>query len=114
MLGSDPFEQTTYYGKQKGYYLQGVYQFIPKWRVGMRYDVIESDNHGADEEVLQEAGLLSADGNLDKWSLMLDYSHSEFSRFRIQYSKEDLSVFSDNRLYLQYIMSIGSHGAHSY
>ncbi|MCP4413702.1 MAG: TonB-dependent receptor [Gammaproteobacteria bacterium] len=114
MIGSDPFEQTTYYGKQKGYYLQGVYQFIPKWRVGMRYDFINSNNHGADEDVLQEAGLLSADDDFDKWTLMLDYSHSEFSRFRIQYSKEDLSDFSDNRLYLQYIMSIGSHGAHSY
>ncbi len=114
MLGSDPFEQTTYYGKQKGYYLQGVYQFIPKWRVGMRYDFIDSDNYGSDEDVLEEAGLLSAEDNLEKWSLMMDYSHSEFSRFRIQYSEENLSDVADKRLYFQYIMSIGSHGAHSY
>ncbi len=114
MIGSDPFEITSYNGKQKGYYLQGIYQFMPKWRIGMRYDYLDADNNAFDTDILEEAGLVPFADNMDSWSLMLDYSNSEFSRFRIQFSKEALSNLSDNKLYLQYILSMGSHGAHSF
>ena len=46
---------------------------------------------------------------------MLDYTNSEFSRWRFQYNHNELSRTSnDNQFMIQYIMSIGAHGAHKY
>jgi hypothetical protein len=46
---------------------------------------------------------------------MLDFSPSEFSRFRLQYSKdESMENVSENQWFVQYIHSLGSHGAHSF
>ena len=45
---------------------------------------------------------------------MLDFSNSEFSRFRLQYSYEFGGLGDDSLVYLQYIISIGSHGAHAF
>ena len=46
---------------------------------------------------------------------MLDWSGSEFSRVRLQYAR-DLSRpgAPDNQVVLQYIMSLGAHGAHKF
>lgn len=57
MLGSDPLESSSYRGEQTGWYLQGVYQFKPRWRIGYRHDQLEADNRGDDADVLAEAGL---------------------------------------------------------
>ena len=32
----------TYRSTQSGWYLQGVYQFLPRWRAGLRYDALDS------------------------------------------------------------------------
>jgi hypothetical protein len=45
---------------------------------------------------------------------MLDYSHTEFSRFRVQYNRDESYAVADNQWYLQYIMSLGAHGAHRF
>jgi hypothetical protein len=46
---------------------------------------------------------------------MLDYSPSEFSRFRVQLAQDNSRQnLSDNQFFVQYIMSLGAHGAHSY
>jgi hypothetical protein len=46
---------------------------------------------------------------------MLDFSNSEFSRFRLQYNREAGRGFDDRDfVFLQYIGSLGSHGAHRY
>lgn len=115
--GSEPLEISPFATNQTGYYLQGVYQFIPQWRVGLRYDSIKATPDmnwpGVDEEVIEESGL-HAEDSYDRWSLMLDWSNSEYSRFRIQYSKQDLHGMTDNQWYFQYLMSMGAHGAHSY
>ncbi len=34
----------NYRNTQSGWYLQGVYQFTPRWRVGARYDSLDSGN----------------------------------------------------------------------
>ncbi|MCI0508391.1 MAG: hypothetical protein L0Z73_20145 [Gammaproteobacteria bacterium] len=47
-------------------------------------------------------------------TLMVDYSPSEYSRFRVQYMKDDSGEISDDRIYLQFIASLGSHGAHKF
>jgi hypothetical protein len=46
---------------------------------------------------------------------MVDFSPSEFSRLRLQLARDrSLSGGADNQLFLQYQMSLGAHGAHSY
>jgi hypothetical protein len=46
---------------------------------------------------------------------MLDYSSSEFSRVRLQLARDQSRPnVIDNQLFLQYIMSLGTHGAHTF
>ena len=47
-------------------------------------------------------------------SAMFDYSHSEYSRFRLQYNRDESYPVADNQWFLQYIMSLGAHGAHRF
>ena len=48
-------------------------------------------------------------------SLMFDWSPSEFSRWRLQFTDDrSQQGVRDGQIYLQYLMSLGSHGAHSY
>ncbi|MEW8346647.1 MAG: TonB-dependent receptor [Candidatus Thiodiazotropha sp.] len=112
--GSAAPEATSYDGEQKGWYLQAVYQFMPRWRVGLRYDWLEADNKGSDEEVLAEAGLDDEGHTPERVTLMADYSHSEYSRLRLQYAKDDSYEESDDILTLQFLMSLGPHGAHKF
>jgi len=114
--------EATYDGEQKGFYIQGIYQFMPAWRVGLRYDYLQANNSitnfvnsGIDEEeFLEESGLGTA-GNPKKSSVMLDYSTSHFSRIRLQYSQLDNGRDETNDIYtLQYTMSLGSHGSHAF
>ena len=49
-----------------------------------------------------------------RYSLMVDWSNSEFSRLRFQYNHDSAREESDNQFGLQYIFSIGAHGAHSF
>ena len=114
LAGSSPLETTTYDGKQSGWYAQAVYQFMPQWRVGLRYDQLDSDNKGSDEDVLAEAGLDNEGHTPKRTTLMVDYSYSENSRLRLQYAKDDSYEDSDNIFTMQYIMSLGPHGAHRF
>ena len=108
-----------YASRQSGWYLQGVYQFIPQWRVGYRYDRL---NAGTTSIGLLSSGALSgadfpllAGYNPTRNTLMVDWSPSEFSRLRLQFAR-DRSRFgqTDNQVFLQYIMSLGAHGAHKF
>ena len=112
-----------YDGDQKGVYAQAVYQFMPHWRVGTRYDWLDANNNlkvtdpdGLDpDEVTQESGLDGDGHNPQRWSLMLDWSPGEFSRVRAQYNRDDSRPDdTDHQWSLQYIMSLGSHGAHEF
>ena len=47
-------------------------------------------------------------------SLMLDWSPSEFSRLRLQYTDDRVLEESDKQYVLQYLMSLGAHGAHRF
>jgi hypothetical protein len=114
LAGSSPLEVTTYKGEQSGWYLQSVYQFMPRWRIAYRYDYLDSDNQGSDAALLIEAGL-DNEGHTPKQStLMLDYSHSEFSRVRFQVNIDDSYEDSDTLLFIQYIVTLGAHGAHRF
>ena len=110
----------AYRSSQSGWYLQGVYQFLPRWRAGLRYDALDS---GTPRIGLVDSGelplsafpaLLHADP--DRISIMLDWNPSEFSRLRAQYDWDDARSEDDrDRVFrLQYIYGIGAHGAHKY
>jgi hypothetical protein len=95
---------------QSGWYLQGVWQFMPNWRVGYRHDRATTNNGSIFVgTVLEDAG-----DSAHRDSLMLDWSHSDFSRFRLQYVYDQVLPKSDSQLLLQYIMSVGAHGAHRF
>ncbi|MBK9426570.1 MAG: TonB-dependent receptor [Gammaproteobacteria bacterium] len=101
-----------YASDQSGGYAQAVYQFMPRWRIGTRYDRLSA---GSVDFGANGAFLGSTDYDPSRWSLMTDYSPSEYSRFRLQFAR-DKSVQGDpdNQVILQYIMSIGPHGAHKF
>jgi len=115
MLNSGPpVKETSYDGHQKGWYAQAIYKFKPQWQAGLRYDRLNSNNAGSDTGVLGEAGLNNEGHTPERISVALDWLPSEFSRVRLQFNKDDSYEKSDNQLFLQYTMSLGSHGAHQF
>ena len=53
--------------------------------------------------------------NPKRTSLMLDWSPSEFQRWRIQLNSDQARQgVKDTQFYLQYQMSLGAHGAHAF
>lgn len=95
-----------------GWYAQGVYKFAPAWRIGARY----SRMHAPDTPLgLVGSALDSAGHDPYAVAIMGDWTNSEYGRIRAQYNREELSDNQrDNQFLLQYIMSIGAHGAHPY
>jgi len=104
------FSDLLYDGDQTAWYLQGIWQFAPRWRLGLRHDRVDADNGAlfAGTE-LEDPGRSSS-----RSSLMLDWSPSEFSRLRVQYTNDRVLAESDQQFLLQYIMSVGAHGAHEF
>jgi hypothetical protein len=104
--------EDAYRSRQSGFYAQGVYQFMPRWRTGYRYDRL---NPGTVDFGLNNANLPVTDYTPTRHSLMLDYSPSEFSRLRLQHSKDmSMKSVSENQWFVQYIHSLGAHGAHRF
>ena len=105
-----------YASRQSGWYLQSVYQFMPRWRAGYRYDRLD---HGTVTNGVgltsAEAPLLLTDYDPTRNTVMLDYSPTEFSRLRLQYALDKSNQgMTDRQLVLQYIHSLGAHGAHRF
>jgi len=102
----------AYDDSQSGWYAQSVYKFMPQWRVGARYSQLYA---GAVPTGLVGSAL--DDGGHNPWeaTAMVDWTNSEFSRIRAQFSREEVADGQeDNQFTLQYIMSLGAHGAHKY
>jgi hypothetical protein len=109
----------SYQSKQSGWYMQGAYQFMPRWRVGLRYE--ELDSGTVDIGLVTSGTLTAADFPLlaendpKRTTAMVDFSPSDFSRLRLQFSRDEARFNeSDNQIFLQYIMSLGVHGAHKF
>jgi len=100
--------------RQSGGYAQGVYQFMPQWRTGYRYDRLDSGTVGIDTAGAANFPIL-AGYNPKKHSVMVDWSPSEFSRVRLQLARDYSRIGEvDNQVFLQYIVSLGAHGAHTF
>ncbi len=113
----------NYDGEQDGWYLQGVFQFNRQWRAGLRYDRLSADNDlvmvsnttgEADDDIFDESGYQSSTDDPHRWAAMVDWSPSEFSRLRLQYVRDDSREETDDQVFLQYIMTLGAHGAHQF
>jgi hypothetical protein len=105
---------------QSGWYAQAVWQFMPRWRLGYRYDELRYGdvNIGIVES---GAGPTAADFSLlaphspTRNTLMVDFSPSEFSRLRLQLASDaSRRGATDKQVILQYIHSLGPHGAHRF
>jgi hypothetical protein len=98
---------------QSGWYLQGVFQFIPNWRACVRYDRLSS--HTPSIGLGADAFPILDPYNPSRSTVMLDYSPSEFSRLRLQLARDKSRPgATDNQVFLQYIMSLGTHAAHAF
>lgn len=82
---------------ETGWYAQAVYQPVQRWRFGARTDALDLD--GDDPR---------------RYTVMMDWSNSEFSRLRLQFARSESGLGDGNEWGLQYIHSIGAHGAHTF
>lgn len=96
--------QTEYFerrdtGTDTGWYAQAVFQPVQRWRFGARADGLNLNEDPDDSR---------------RYTLMMDWSNSEFSRLRLQIARDHDGTGTSNELGLQYIHSIGAHGAHTF
>jgi len=97
---------------QSGWYVQGIYQFAPEWHMGLRADRL---NTGSVDYDTLNANLLRPQGSPTRQSLMVDFKPSEFSKLRLQLSRDRSQLgVTDHQVFLQYQMSLGAHGAHRF
>lgn len=91
----DPWSQTS-----TGGHLAVAYQFAPQWTAGVRASYVKPDDGYGD---------LTATA----YDAMIQYNHSHFSTVRLQYTREKRAEgMQDDVVSVQYIMSLGDHGAH--
>jgi hypothetical protein len=111
----------SYKSTQSGWYAQAVYRLLPQWRVGYRYDRLD---HGDVSNGIVDNGLgptaadfplLMTEHNPTKHMVMVDWSPTEFSRVRLQLAEDKSRAgVTDSQVVLQYIHSLGAHGAHRF
>jgi hypothetical protein len=100
---------------QGGFYSQLIWRFDQpgRWRVGERFDLLTQNS------VTIDGVKQPLDNMLQRYTTMLEYSPTEFSRFRLQYAY-DRSRFLDgvqkpiHEVLLQMNIAVGPHGAHSF
>ncbi len=105
----------SFRSSQSGFYAQTVYQFMPHWRAGYRYDRLDSGNANIGGALSPADFPLLAAYKPKRNTVMVDYSPDEFSRWRLQLARDQSRPdATDNQLWLQYVVSLGAHGAHAY
>ncbi|MBM4162770.1 MAG: hypothetical protein FJ217_16960, partial [Ignavibacteria bacterium] len=66
-----------------GLYAQAVMKADLRWRLGLRYDLVQTD-----EAVMKQFGLSGAE-SLTRISAMIEFNPTEFSRIRLQYNVDN-------------------------
>ena len=100
--------------EQAGYYTQLVWKFAPQWRTGFRYDSLNKN------DVKVNGTKADLPDDFTATALMLEYNPTEFSRIRLQVTNDDAHYdeegekVSYSKAILQFNMTIGAHGAHSF
>jgi hypothetical protein len=100
-----------------GVYAQLVAKVDLEWRLGVRYDVLMQNDvslGGVDQAM---------PSNLPRYSAMIEYNPTEFSRLRLQFDRDESryeqasggwSRQAYSQLVLQANLTIGAHGAHAF
>lgn len=98
---------------QDGYYMQLVYGFAPRWRVGLRWEEV-----GLTNRTDLPDGSVEDNDPSRRLSLMCDFSNSEFSRLRFGVTRgeyaTDAGVQDVWSVAVQLQVSLGTHGAHKF
>jgi hypothetical protein len=95
---------------QDGFYVQALYQ-INRWRVGARFDRMAIFK----DEVVLAGENQNYSGQPYRWTGALEFNPTEFSRIRLQYEYDKSDPNKLNQvLFLQFLLAVGAHGAHSY
>ncbi len=99
--------------RQDGAYLQGTYGVLPRWRVGVRGDLI-----GMTNEDRKPSGASESHDTSYRLTGMVDWTLTEFSRLRLQASHGEYDTHDGredvSEVMLQGIFTLGAHGAHSF
>jgi hypothetical protein len=103
--------------RQAGFYSQLVAKLGLRWRAGIRYDLINLN------DVIIGDAKQDFPRNPARYSAMVEYNPTEFSRLRLQYNHDRSKYLyaSDGLIYkpfseviLQLNIAIGAHGAHAF
>jgi len=101
----NPLFDQAWNGERRGAYLEAVYRINRNWETGYRYDKLWAD----------DSGPYASNFDPQRHSLMLTWLNSEFSLFRLQYSRDEANpADTDNAVTLQYQVNLGAHGAHKF
>jgi hypothetical protein len=111
--GKGEWAGSPWRAKQDGYYVQGLYGFLPRWRAGLRWDQAGLRN----DVRTPEDGALSC-GDSYRLAGMLDWRLSEFSLLRAQAGRGwyDTEDGRENawEFALQWQVTFGKHAAHDF
>ena len=109
--------QSALENRQSGLYAQAVVKFDLRMRGGLRFDLLQGN------EIMENGRRRDLPECLPRFSGMIEFNPTEFSRIRLQYNY-DLSRYSTtnqqltrttvHELTLQVNLAIGAHGAHSF
>lgn len=98
---------------QDGLYAQATYGILPRWRAGMRYDVVGLTN----DEENPDGSAESTDAS-SRIGAMVDFHPSEFSMLRFQVNNGDYQTEEGEEnvweAFVQLTVSLGAHGAHDF
>lgn len=106
-----------YENLQSGMYSHLIYKFSQRWRLGLRLDLLQTNN------ISVNSNKIELPKNLPRYSAMIDFNPTEFSRIRLQYNYDKtkykvVNTDYDNKIIhqvlLQINLSIGAHGAHNF
>ncbi|MGV3524058.1 MAG: hypothetical protein ACO1RX_07535 [Candidatus Sericytochromatia bacterium] len=98
---------------QSGLYSQLLWRFAQQWRSGLRLDLLGHEQRSTDGQTSDGPGWLP------RYSAMLEYHPSEFSRLRLQYNLDNSRWLNSQQtpvheVFLSLNLAIGAHGAHEF
>lgn len=96
---------------QSGLYSQLIWRFAQQWRTGVRLDL------GTFNRRVSAGSASDGPSLMPRYTAMLEFTPSEFSRFRLQYSLDQSQLLAEQQqaihsLFLQVNLAMGAHGAH--
>ncbi|MEE4248980.1 MAG: hypothetical protein V2I38_00170, partial [Alcanivoracaceae bacterium] len=98
--------------KQQAAYVQTTWGFAPRWSVGLRHAAA-----GINGELVEDGDKEDISGSRQN-SIALTWQATEFSRLRLQANRNSVATDGSredfNQIMLQYNMSLGAHGAHTF